>query len=271
MKKLAGSLYPLLLGAMFCSFFLVPATVAIAQVPQEQMMTIDQFKDYLASQGRTLSEARQEELMKLKEGGPLSERVLKIGISTFILNLAAIYIVACIAAFVILVFFTPFGLFIFRGNLHSFIGSLLKATGISKKFGDHLIKEPKKYLQKYHSVREAFAMYMHNEFIPDYKNNITAIAFIGTAFLIMNIGLRGVKFMTSHQPNLIIIAILVEITVLCLLGLTTWYEKEEPEEEGDGAGMQGKQLTLAEVESRLDALKAELEASVTTDRHLRGV
>jgi arginine exporter protein ArgO len=68
-------------------------------------------------------------------------------------------------------------------------------------------------------------MYMHNEFIPQYKNNITAVAFMGTAFLILNIGLRGVMFMVAHEPTLIIIAILVEMIVLILLGLTTWYEK----------------------------------------------
>ena len=75
--------------------------------------------------------------------------------------------------------------------------------------------------------------------------------------------------MTAHQPDLIVIAIVVEITVLLLLGLTTWYEKEEEEEAGAGAGMPGKQLTLAEVERRLDALKDELEASVRTETGMR--
>jgi hypothetical protein len=78
-----------------------------------------------------------------------------------------------------------------------------------------------------------------------------------------------VKFMTAHQPDLIVIAIIVEITVLLLLGMTTWYEKEEKEEEGQGQGLPGKQLSLAEVERKLDALKTELENSVRTETGLR--
>jgi hypothetical protein len=251
------------------------APVAYAQ-GEETMMTLDQMKMKLRDEGRNLSQLTAEELKLIKEseGGYFAnmfstEFVMKIGISTFIMNMLAITLVILIAGFVVLFFFTPVGLFLFRGALHSFIGALLKATGISKKFGDHLMTHPKKWLQKESSVRQAFALYMHNEFIPEYKNNITAIAFIGTAFLILNIGLRGVKFMTAHQPDLIVIAIIVEITVLLLLGLTTWYEKEEEEETGAGAGMPGKQLSLADVERRLDALKQELEASVRTETGLR--
>jgi len=247
----------------------VVAPIAFAQ-SSEEMMTIGEFKEALKKEDRNLSQATHEELTKLKPGGPMTETVLKIGSSTFVINELLILSVGMISAFVILMFFTPIGLALFRGNLHAFVGALLKATGISKKFGEHLIKEPKKWLQREKSVRQAFALYMHNEFIPDYKNNITAIAFIGTAFLILNIGLRGVKFMVAHQPDMIIIAILVEITVLCLLGLTTWYEKEEEEEAaGLGAGVTGKQLTLREVSEKLDALKSELEKTVDSEMGLR--
>jgi hypothetical protein len=178
--------------------------------------------------------------------------------------------VMIVSIIVIFFFFTPIGLFLFRGSMHAFLGTILKATGISVQYGESLAKKPKYWLQKEKSVRRGFMMYMHNDFIPEYKNNITAIAFIGTAFLILNIGLRGVKFMTAHQPDMIILALLVEITVLTLLGLTTWYEKEEKEEDhGAGAGLPGKQLSLAEVERKLDALKQELEASVRTESGLR--
>ena len=274
--KSSGFIRHLLLSTMLVAFVAAfTAPVAYAQ-GEETMMTLDQMKMKLRDEGRNLSQLTAEELKLIKEseGGYFAnmfstEFVMKIGISTFIMNMLAITLIILIAGFVVLFFFTPVGLFLFRGALHSFIGALLKATGISKKFGDHLMTHPKKWLQKESSVRQAFALYMHNEFIPEYKNNITAIAFMGTAFLILNIGLRGVKFMTAHQPDLIVIAIIVEITVLLLLGLTTWYEKEEEEEAGAGAGMPGKQLSLADVERRLDALKQELEASVRTETGLR--
>lgn len=274
--KSSGFIRHLLFGTLLIAFAVsFAAPVAHAQ-GEETIMTLDQMKNKLRDENRNLSQLTHEELKMIKEseGGVLgnmfnTEYVSKIGISTFIMNMLAITLVILIAGFVVLFFFTPVGLFLFRGSLHAFVGALLKASGLSKKFGDHLMKEPKKWLQKEKSVRSAFALYMHNEFIPDYKNNITAIAFIGTAFLILNIGLRGVKFMTAHQPDLIVIAIIVEITVLLLLGMTTWYEKEEEEEAGVGAGMPGKQLSLVEVERKLDALKQELEASVRTESGLR--
>lgn len=275
--KSSGFTRHLLLGALLIAFVSAfAAPVAYAQA--DEMMTLEQMKMKLRDEGksRNLSQLTHAELELIRpsDGGTFSnlfntELVTKVGTSTFIMNMLAITLVILIAGFVVLFFFTPIGLFLFRGSMHSFVGAILKASGISKKFGDHLMKEPKKWLQKEKSVRAAFALYMHNEFIPDYKNNITAIAFMGTAFLILNIGLRGVKFMTAHQPDLIVIAIIVEITVLLLLGMTTWYEKEEEEEAGVGAGMPGKQLSLADVERRLDALKQELEASVRTETGLR--
>lgn len=274
--KSSGFIRHLLLGALMVAFVAAFSAPVVHAQDGETMITLDQMKMKLRDENRNLSQLTHEELKLIKEsdGGYFgnmfnTEFVMKIGISTFIMNMAAITIIIVFAGFVVLVFFTPLGLFLFRGSLHAFVGAILKASGISKKFGDHLMTHPKKWLQKEKSVRQAFALYMHNEFIPEYKNNITAIAFIGTAFLILNIGLRGVKFMTAHQPDLIVIAILVEITVLLLLGMTTWYEKEEEEEIGAGAGFPNKQLSLKDVESKLDALKAELEATVRGESGLR--
>jgi hypothetical protein len=258
--------------------FVATFTAPVAYAQADEMMTLEAMKMKLRDEGksRNLSQLTHAELEMIKpsDGGLIgnlfnTELVTKVGNSTFIMNMLAITLVIFTAGFVVLFFFTPIGLFLFRGSMHSFVGAILKASGISKKFGDHLMKEPKKWLQKTTSVRDAFAKYMHNEFIPEYKNNITAIAFMGTAFLILNIGLRGVKFMTAHQPDLIVIAIVVEITVLLLLGMTTWYEKEEEEEAGAGAGMPGKQLTLEEVERKIDALKKDLELSVRAETDFR--
>ncbi|MDH7516572.1 MAG: hypothetical protein QHI48_11945 [Bacteroidota bacterium] len=272
MSRFQGFIRPLCFLILALSAVLsVPVSTVLAQ-EREEMMTLDQYKAFLENEGkgRTVSQATAEELQKLLPGGSWGEYVFKMGISTFILNLWVIFILAVISLFTITMFFTPLGLFFFRGNLHAFFGSLLKATGISRRFGDHLITKPKYWLNKEGGrVRQAFAMYMHNEFIPLYKNNITAIAFIGTAFLIFSIGLRGIKFVIAHQPGLIIYAIIVEVTVLLLLGLTTWYEKEEEEEGAGEKGFPGKQLTLAEVEAKLDALKQELEASVRGEHGMR--
>lgn len=274
--KSSGFIRHLLFSTLLIAFAVSFAAPAIHAQGEEAEMTLDQMKNKLRDEGRNLSQLTHEELKLIKEsdGGFFgnmfnTEYVMKIGISTFIMNMAMITTVILIAGFVVLFFFTPVGLFLFRGSLHVVVGSILSTSGIAKKFGKHLMEEPRKWLQKKKSVREAFGEYMHNEFIKEYKNNITAIAFMGTAFLILNIGLRGVKFMTAHQPDMIVLAIIVEITVLLLLGMTTWYEKEVEDEAGPGAGMPGKQLSLADVERRLDALKQELEASVRTETGLR--
>jgi hypothetical protein len=275
--KSSGFFRHLLLSTLLITF-VATFTAPVAYAQADEMMTLEAMKMKLRDEGksRNLSQLTHAELEMIKpsDGGLIgnmfnTELVTKVGNSTFIMNMLAITLVIFTAGFVVLFFFTPIGLFLFRGSMHSFVGAILKASGISKKFGDHLMKEPKKWLQKTTSVRDAFAKYMHNEFIPEYKNNITAIAFMGTAFLILNIGLRGVKFMTAHQPDLIVIAIVVEITVLLLLGMTTWYEKEEEEEAGAGAGMPGKQLTLEEVERKIDALKKDLELSVRAETDFR--
>ncbi|MFZ1730701.1 MAG: hypothetical protein WBQ23_10475 [Bacteroidota bacterium] len=277
--KSSGFIRRMVLSVLLIAFvaaFTVPSVYA----QSDEQVTLEQMKMKLRDEGknRNLSQLTHAELELIKpsEGGLISnlfnpELVTKVGNSTFIMNMLAITLVITISGFVVLFFFTPIGLFLFRGSMHTFVGAILKSSGISKKFGDNLMTGPKKWLKHENgSVRAAFALYMHNDFIPQYKNNITAIAFMGTAFLILNIGLRGVKFMTAHQPDLIVIAIIVEITVLLLLGMTTWYEKEEDEDqEGGGQKIPGKQLSLADVERRLDALKSELEASVRTETGLR--
>lgn len=273
--KSSGFIRHLLLGTLLIALVTaIAAPAAHAQHGDE--MTLEQMKMKLRDEGRNISQLTHAELdmIKATEGNMFTnlfntEYVMKVGTSTFIMYMPTLTILVSIAFIVVLGFFTPVGLFIFRGGLHAVAGGFLSITGLSKNFGENLQKHPKKYLKEEKSVRAAFAKYMHNDFIPEYKNNVTAIAFMGTAFLIFSIGIRGVKFMTAHEPTVIIAAILIEITVLMLLGLTTWYEKEIPEEEGGGAGIPGKQLSLADVERRLDALKNELEASVRTDTGLR--
>jgi len=272
MSRIPGSMRLLYL-ALFTLFVsaLTPSVTALAQ-SKEEMMTLEQLEVFLNDEGkgRDLSQATQEELAKLYPGGSWGKYVFKMGISTFILNLYIIFILAGIAIAVILFFFTPLGMFFFRGGLHAFVGSILHATGISKTFGKHLMEEPKNYLKHYGKVREAFAMYMQKSFIKRYKSNVTAIAFMGTAFLIFSIGLRGIKFVLAHEPGLIIYAIIVEVTVLLLLGLTTFYEpEEETDEDGDTPALKGKQLTLAEVERRFNQAIQDLKSSAQHEHEMR--
>ena len=234
----------------------------IARLPQKDVPTLERE---LVEQGRNLSMANPDELIELKSGGPLSQHVLKIGNSTFIINFIPIIVLLCCSAFVIVFFFTPIGLFLTRGTLTTAMGNLIITLGISKEFGESL-KHIQKWLIKTGSVREGFKQYMHEEFISKYKNNVTAVAFMGTAFLIAMIGLRGIKFFVAHQPDWIMYALIVEITVLMLLGLTQWYESETTGPEPEGIGKGGRELSLMEVEAALDKLKRDFEEGVRLEK-----
>ncbi len=200
-------------------------------------VTLAELKSRLASQGRGISGASYRELERLAESpGGLSanlwnaEYVFRIGESTFIVDMRLISTVTLAAFVVVIVLFSPLGFTLFRGGAHALLGAALQFLRIAPEYGEHLRTEPRKWLQREHSARIAFRRYMHSAFIPAYRNNVTAIAFLGTAFLIMSIGFRGIKFMVPHQPEMIIAAIIVEITVLCMLGLSTWYERSDSEQ-----------------------------------------
>lgn len=240
-------------------------TAAVAQAPAAPTKDVPTLERELAEQGRNLSMATHDDLVQLKDGGAITQYVLKIGGSVFIINFIPIIILISGAVFIIVFFFTPIGLFLTRGALTSAIGSLVITLGISKEFGESL-KHIQKWLVKTGSVREGFRRYMHEEFIHKYKNNVTAAAFMGTAFLIAMIGLRGIKFFVAHQPDWIMYALIVEITVLLLLGLTTWYESEVQGPEPEGTGKGGRELSLREVEEKLDMLKREFEESVRLEK-----
>ena len=216
---------------------------------------------------RGLSEATPRELQLLlpSDGGLLAnlwnpQYVTRIGSSTFLIDLRLVTLVLGYSACIVLLFFTPLGFALFRGHLHGLAGRFLLVTSIAPELGRHLMREPRKWLSRTGSARAGFSAYMREDFIPLYRNNVTALAFLGTAFLILVIGLRGIKFLVAHQPDLIIIAIIVELTVLCLLGMTTWYERARVDEGFAQAPVPAAgDLEFSDVRDRLLSLIQEWE------------
>jgi hypothetical protein len=240
-------------------------------------VTLAQLKSSLASEGRSISGASYRELERLSESpGGLSanlwnaEYVFRIGESTFIVDMRLISTVTLAAFVIVLVLFSPLGFTLFRGGAHALLGSVLQFLRIAPEYGEHLRTEPRKWLAREQSARLAFRRYMHSAFIPAYRNNITAIAFLGTAFLIMSIGFRGIKFMVPHQPEMIIAAIIVEITVLCMLGLSTWYERSESEQAAPVADAvrlpNGQYLEREFVMKAIRDVVADLDAAAATEK-----
>ena len=216
----AAALLLLILPAIACS--------------QVQSKPLQQLKTELAESGRTLSNATYIELATLEasDGGMLAnlwnaEFVTKVGDSTFILDMRLLTTVILVSTSLLLFLFTSLGFSLFRGRIHAMLGGLLEWSGIAPEVGKELRVLPLYRLRHGIPARTAFREYMRIDFVPKNRHRITALAFLGTAFLIMTIGLRGIKFMVPQQPDLIIVAIIVEITVLCMLGLSTWYEQQD--------------------------------------------
>jgi hypothetical protein len=236
------------------------------------LLSLPQLKLQLADEGRDLSGLTYRELASLEQsaGGTLAnlwnpEFVFRIGESTFIINMRLISIVLFISISVVVLLFSPLGFMFFRGGAHAFIGAVLQSFRIAPEFGEHLRLDSKKWLQRETTARRAFRSYMRHAFIPEYRNNVTAVAFLGTAFLILAIGLRGIKFMVAHQPDMIIMAIIVEISVLCMLGLTTWYERADETAPAETDNLlrlpQGQYLDKNVVMAQLQRLSDELTAA----------
>ncbi|MBI5648036.1 MAG: hypothetical protein HY962_13985 [Ignavibacteriae bacterium] len=215
---------------------------------------------------RDLTQASIAELQRLlpSEGGVFAnlwsgEYVTRIGTSTFIIDMRVITSVLALSLLCVVLFFTPLGLILFRGALHKATGKFLLATSIAPDLGRLFTREPQKWLSRGGRIRTAFAGFMREDFIPLYRNNITALAFIGTAFLILIIGLRGIKFLVPHQPDLIIVAIIIEISVLCMLGMTTWYERDTGGELPEAPPPPAGDLAYEDVKARLQSVIRELE------------
>ncbi len=222
--------------------------------PSDQK-TVQQLEMDLSAKGKSLSQATSEELATLRAGGNLSQYVLKYGTSVFVLNLYLISL-AFIFLFLVVLTFTPLGAILGwfpQRILFNVLGK--EKDGTNPWAGVKMNKS-------------SFATFMHACFIKKYENNVQAVAFIGTAFLIAMIGLRGVKIgITTHQPDLILMAIIIEVSVLWLLAITTWYKAEDAEQKTDA--VKGTQLSLERTIEEIEELKRRIQEDYNRERNLR--
>jgi hypothetical protein len=70
-------------------------------------------------------------------------------------------------------------------------------------------------------------LYMSHHFTEKYSNNVTGMAYGGAAFLIVAVGVRGLKFIPAAKPSFIMLAIFLEFSMLALLAVTLFYTEEE--------------------------------------------
>lgn len=70
-------------------------------------------------------------------------------------------------------------------------------------------------------------LYMAHHFTEKYSNVVTGLAYGGAAFLIIAVGIRGLKFIPATKPSFILLAITLEFAMLSLLAFTLIYTEEE--------------------------------------------
>lgn len=70
-------------------------------------------------------------------------------------------------------------------------------------------------------------LYMSHHFTEKYANFVTGLAYGGAALLIVAVGIRGLKFIPASRPSIILLAIILEFTMLSLLAFTLIYTEEE--------------------------------------------
>lgn len=70
-------------------------------------------------------------------------------------------------------------------------------------------------------------LYMSHHIGEKYQNLVTGLAYGGAGFLVVAVGIRGLKLIPAAKPSFILLAIFLEFTMLVLLAITLIYTEEE--------------------------------------------
>lgn len=104
---------------------------------------------------------------------------------------------------------------------------------IKDYFSDFVLKEIEDtrdgllWRRNHFLVFKGLRLYMAHHFTEKYSNNVTGLAYGGASFLIVAVGIRGLKFIPPTKPSFILMAIFLEFTMLALLAITLIYTEEE--------------------------------------------
>lgn len=104
---------------------------------------------------------------------------------------------------------------------------------IKEFFSDFLTKEiidTKNSLlwrRNHFHMLKGLRLYMSHHIGEKYQNLVTGLAYGGAAFLVVAVGVRGLKLIPAAKPSFILLAIFLEFTMLTLLAITLIYTEEE--------------------------------------------
>jgi hypothetical protein len=114
--------------------------------------------------------------------------------------------------------------------------------------------------------KHPFSQWMVAEMVHSYENNVQGIAYLGAAVLIFVIGLRGIQVLTKEDTAFIIVALLLEFTLIGVLGLMLFYKPEESKYGGMDltiiSKLQRLEEELVEKDTALRTLRTDVDASI---------
>ncbi len=114
--------------------------------------------------------------------------------------------------------------------------------------------------------KHPFSQWMVAEMVHSYENNVQGIAYLGAAVLIFVIGLRGIQVLTKDDTAFIIVALLLEFTLIGILGLMLFYKPEETKYGGMDLAifskMQKLEDDLVEKDTALRTLRTDVDTSI---------
>jgi hypothetical protein len=111
--------------------------------------------------------------------------------------------------------------------------------------------------------KHPFSQWMVAEMVRNYENNVQGIAYLGAAVLIFVIGLRGIQVLTKDDSVVIILALLLEFTLIGVLGLMLFYKPEDDKHGGVDIGflteMEKLKGEVAEKDTLIRVLRADVD------------
>ncbi len=87
------------------------------------------------------------------------------------------------------------------------------------------------YMHKVININSGLKVYLRFYFTERYSNNIIGAVYMGAASLIIIIGLRGLKFIPSNEPSLVLFALGLEFTLLMIYAFTLMYSRTESDDQ----------------------------------------
>ena len=111
---------------------------------------------------------------------------------------------------------------------------------------------------------------MTHHFCEKYQNVVTGLAYGGAAFLIVFIGIRGLKFIPADRPSFIFLAIILEFSMLSLMSLSLIFQEGEERmdkimkkmEDANKSSLETQRLQQADMHMLTNALVGQTAALI---------